>query len=229
MIRLVYLLGLVLAAWLAALFPPPSPPYVGPADKSSGPGNKPIRRVVIHSTVSGSGRGVARAIAAYFRSDRAGGSAHYVVDAYETVQVVFDSIVAWHAPPNPHTIGVEMCDDPGPIPAEGERAAARKRWRWLDPLHVLLLRRTAKLTAQLCLAYGLPIRMLDAGDLRANPDAEGITTHDYTSQAFRQSSHWDPGFWPERRFVKLTRRYAASMTRAAERDARKRAGKRAGK
>ena len=76
---------------------PPSPDYYGPPARQSGNGNKPIHRVVIHSTVSPCEPGGARNIAAYFRSNTAGGSAHYVVDPTETVQAAYDSVVCWHA------------------------------------------------------------------------------------------------------------------------------------
>lgn len=169
---------------------PPNPPYLGPAANHSGSGNKPIHRIVIHSTVSPCEPGGARNIAAYFRSESAGGSAHYVVDPAETVQSVYDGVIAWHAPPNSHSIGIEMCDYPS--------ASSAKRWR--DGNHRRMLRRVARLTARLCLAYDVPIRFLSPADLKAGK--HGITTHSNVSRAFRQSSHWDPGAWPRRAFMR---------------------------
>lgn len=175
---------------------PPAPPYLGPAAHHGEADNKPIRRIVVHSTVSHCVPGGARAIAGFFRSPTAGGSAHYVVDPEEVVQVVYDSVTAYHAPPNQHSLGIEMCDMP--------TAASSARWR--DPNHQAMLELVAQLTAQLAVAYGVPIRYRSARQLRAG--AHGITTHNEVSHAFGQSTHWDPGSWPRRRFMRKVRKYA---------------------
>jgi hypothetical protein len=178
-------------------YPAPSPPYVGPVARNSGTGNKPIKRIVLHGTVSPTVEGGARKIAAYFRSSSARGSAHYVVDPGEVVQAAYDSVVCWHAPPNPHSIGIELCDWVGlngggtPLPLS----------RWDDEPHTRMLRRAARLTAQLCLAYDVPVRMISPSQLRAG--ARGICEHDDVSKAWHQSSHWDLGNFPRQRFVRL--------------------------
>ena len=182
---------------------PPSPPYVGPAAHTSSGDNKPINRIVLHSTVSPCEPGGAREIAAYFRSPSAGGSAHYVVDPKETVQVVYDGVIAWHAPPNQHSIGIEMCDYPSAESAD----------RWDDRNHGAMLERVARLTARLCLAYNVPIAFLDIDDLRAGK--RGITTHNNVSQAWHESSHWDPGMWPREKFMHLVELHAVRIKRKA--------------
>lgn len=187
---------------------PPHPRYLGPAAHTSGPGNKPITRVVLHSTVSPCEPGMAEIIARYFRSEGSGGSAHYVVDPSETVQVVFDSIIAWHAPPNPHSIGIEMCDMPGPVPNDppgsAKRRALRRSWRWVKPNQLKMLHRAAHLTARLCAANDVPPRFLTVADLLAGK--HGVTTHNNVSQAWHESTHWDPGFWPRRYFMRLVQK-----------------------
>lgn len=178
----------------------PNPPYVGPPFRSSGTGNKPIQRVVIHCTVSPCEPGGARNIAAYFRGSTAGGSAHYVVDPETVVQSAYDSVVAWHAPPNSHSIGIELCD---PMKGPGRR--------WQDKRHQAMLQRAAKLTAQLCAAYDVPIRKVDDADLRAG--RKGICGHADVSDAFKQSTHWDPGPafpWPQ--FMDMVRAAAREFT-----------------
>lgn len=198
--------------------PAPSPIYLGPAAHDSGPGNKPIRRVVIHSTVSPCVPGGARAIANYFRSAGSRGSAHYVVDPSEIVQVVYDGTIAWHAPPNDHSIGIEMCDYPsslsldhweGKDPGDVEHGTRTNPLRHLEPNHRKMLRRTAKLTAQLCLAYGLPVRFLSPDQLLAGE--RGITTHANVSKAFHESTHWDPGLWPKRAFMRQVRQFTEQL------------------
>ena len=187
-------------------FDPPSPPYVGPAAHTSSGSNKPITRVVIHSTVSPCKEGQARATAAYFRSQGASGSAHYVADPSEVVQVVFDGVIAWHAPPNPNSIGLEFCDVPGK--SESQKAPVG---RWSDRDHAPMLSRGARLVAQLCLAYGIPIRKVGPVGLKLG--RKGICGHIDVSRAFGQSTHWDPGNFPWKQFIAMVRREAEALKR----------------
>lgn len=183
------------------MYPAPSPTYIGPPHRQSGAGNKPIRRLVIHCTVSPGTAGWARKIAYYFKSASAGGSAHYVIDEAEVIQAAYDSVVCWHAPPNPHSLGLEMCAYPSTVtPAYWSTRTGRRT-----------LRRTAKLVAHLCLTYRVPVRFLDVGDVKAN--FPGITTHNNVSLAYGQSSHWDPGKWPRDRFMRMVRKEHARLKR----------------
>ena len=212
-------------------FRAPAPPYLGPAAHTSPGDNKPINRIVIHSTVSPCKAGGAEDIARYFRSKASGGSAHYVVDPGTVVQVVYDSKIAWHAPPNPHSLGIEMCDMPvlnskahwwmpkaqrtGAKPiVHGKRV---RPLRWIEPQHRAMMKRTAKLVARLCLAYGIPIRTLTDAELRAWDKAGrkaalgGIVTHAQMSRVFKKSTHWDPGEWPSALFMRRVRKAAAKL------------------
>lgn len=192
---------------------PPKLRDEGPAAHTSPGSNLPIDRIVIHSTVSPCVEGGAKAVARYFRTPTAGGSAHTIIDPGEAVQVVPDTVIAWHAPPNPRSLGNEMCDIPGPVPNDppgsAARKAAKRAWRWARPEQMRMLNRTARLTARQCLAYDVPVRWVGKADLRAGgPNARGITTHAVVSQAFGQSTHWDPGFWPRRVFMAMVRKHA---------------------
>lgn len=178
---------------------PPKPRYLGPAAHTSPGENKPIHRIVLHSTVSPCQSGGAAATARYFRSSASSGSAHYVVDPTDTVQVVFDSVIAWHAPPNPNSLGIEMCDMPTLL----------NLLRWVDKNHRDMLKRAALLTAQLCVAYDVPPAFLSIRALKAGK--HGITTHNNVSKAFGQSSHWDPGAWPKRLFMRMVRTEVARL------------------
>lgn len=179
---------------------PPAPPYVGPAKFHGGSDNKPITRVVIHCTVSPCVEGGADATARYFReSVTRPSSAHYVVDPGATRQVVYDSVEAYHAPPNRGSIGVELCD-----PQTGPET------RWADDAHEAMLRRAARLVARLCLANGVPITKLGPADLLAGK--HGICGHVDVSNAWHQTTHTDPGAgfpWPH--FMQLVNDAAAKI------------------
>lgn len=185
----------------------PAPPYVGPPANFTPGDNKPIKRIVIHSAVCPCGKGWARKIARLFSTGAVKGSAHYVVDPYETVQAAYDSVICWHAPPNGGSLGVEMTDYPGPVPDDkpwtAAYKAARRAWRWRKAEQKLMLQQTAKLVGQLCAYYRVPPEYVGVRGLKAGK--RGVTTHNAVSSAFKQSTHWDPGFWPRRRFMKMVR------------------------
>lgn len=182
----------------------PNPVYLGPVAHWSSGNNKPPTRWVIHCTVSPCEVGGARDIAAYFRTQASGGSAHYVSDPSGSVQPAYDGVICWHAPPNPNSIGLELCD---PMRGRGKR--------WHDQDHQQLLEAAAKLTAQGCVFYGIPIKKLDAADLRAGK--HGICGHVDVSEAWNQSTHWDPGpAFPWPLFMRMVRHQAA-VIRGADR------------
>lgn len=185
-----------------------SPPVVGgePA-LHSGTNNKPVNRVVIHSAVMPCERGRARQLGKMNQLGSTGGSWHYATDPGEAIQCSWDSYVCWHAPPNLHSLGIEMADAPGPRPVGLTKRALwnlRKSWRWADANHRAMLDVTARLTAELVVVYDLPVRWLTVSDLRAG--RRGVTSHDNVSRAWHQSTHWDPGWWPRRRFMRKVRR-----------------------
>lgn len=173
-------------------FAPPAPRYLGPPAHSTRGSNKPIKRITIHSTVSPCVPGQARKTADYFRNPKAGGSAHYAVDPAEVIQCAFDSVIAWHAPPNRFSLGVELCE----FPSKDIR-------RWRDEEHKALFKNAVQLVAGLCLAYGVPARYVGPIGLRLG--RRGITTHADVSKAFKQSDHWDPGAWPRKAFMRAVR------------------------
>ena len=96
------------------------------------------------------------------------------------MQVVGDHTIAWHAPPNAGSIGIEMCDMP--------TTASKKRWN--DPEHVAMLKLVAQLTAQLSLAYNVRPWFVGVAGLRRG--RHGVTTHNNVSLAFGQSTHSGP-------------------------------------
>lgn len=162
-------------------YPAPNPRYRGPAKYYGTKTNHPINRIVIHCTVSPCVPGGPRAIARYFReSVIRPSSAHYVVGPAGACQVVYDSWLAFHAPPNAHSIGVELCDM--------QRGSAR---RWTGPMHRMMLRRAARMVAKLCLAYEVPPHKIDSTGLLKG--RRGVCGHVDVSKAWHQTSHTDPG------------------------------------
>lgn len=185
---------------MSTIFEAPAPPYLGPPAHYSSGSNKPVERIDIHCTVSPCAAGEARDTAAYFRNPAATGSAHYAVDPREVVQCAYDSLICWHAPPNPKSLGVELCD-----PMDGSPH------RWSDRPHVDMLELAAELVAGLCLAYDVPVRKLDAADLKLG--RHGICGHDDVSDAFKQSTHWDPGpAFPWDYFMRRVRHHVRKLS-----------------
>lgn len=161
-------------------------------------------RVVIHSTCpemgypKASAAGKAVSTARYFQSSGSGGSAHYVVDVAETVQCLAENVIAWHAPPNGKSLGVEICSDGGSKTSFRNPKVAYTRAQWLSPQVWPAVLRAARLTRQLCDKYDIPVTKLSASDLKAG--REGICGHVDVSNAWHQSDHDDPGPdfpWPE--------------------------------
>lgn len=191
-----------------------SPPVVGgiPA-RHSGTTNHPPHRVVIHSAVMPCEPGRARQLAAWNREGTTGGSWHYATDPATTLQCSWDRFVCHHAPPNGHSLGIEMADHPARRPTGRTRRQLwelRRVWRWAGRNHRRMLNRTARLTAELCVFYDLPPRWIGARKLRAG--RRGVTGHAQVSRAWGESTHWDPGWWPRRRFMRKVRRHHRRLT-----------------
>ncbi len=143
------------------------PPITLRAVHDSGPGNTPPSRVVIHATCPGtgyptaSGPGTALGTARYFQMAGAGGSAHYVCDGDDEQHCVPDDVIGWHAPPNPHSIGIEICSE------GGDYAKSYTREQWLSAAVWPGVLRAAARTRELCQRYGLPMVKLSSADLLA--------------------------------------------------------------
>lgn len=150
-------------------------------------GNYPISRVVIHRAECPLRVGRAESVARYFQSPEHPASAHYVVGPEEVVACVFETDVAFHAPPNTHSIGVEFLG-----------YSAENDWdRGLGPA---MVNRGAELVADICRRHSLPAVWLSVEDLKAGKS--GITGHKEVSLAFKKSTHVDPGdFFPRDNFL----------------------------
>lgn len=163
------------------------PPVTVRAAHDSGTPNQTPTRYVVHCTAGGLGfpresaAGRARGTADYFARETSGGSAHYVHDAGGAEEhCVPEAVIAWHAPPNQYSVGDEICGEP-----------TYTRDQWLSPEVWPALQASARRCREVCDRYGIPKVKLSPADLLAG--RHGICGHVDVSQAWHQSSHWDPG------------------------------------
>jgi N-acetyl-anhydromuramyl-L-alanine amidase AmpD len=145
------------------------------------------RLIVLHSTEGREGDGATDAnVAAGIARPKPAGqrtSFHYVVDADSATRCVPDTLTAWHCGKtgNQLGIGIELCG-----------SAKQTRDQWLDDASRRTLGIAARLVADLCREHRIPLRYLSAFDLN-HLSPWGITTHAAISEAWRESTHWDPG------------------------------------
>lgn len=184
---------------------PPSPPYVGPPRWKGSSNNKPIKRVVIHCTAGAEPgqAGAARSTAAYTKSTSRPSSWHYCADSKESVQLTYDSVVAYHDGTNSNSIGYELSCS---LSSEG-----KGHWERAD--HQAMLKIAAEDVARLCLAYDVPIVKLTPAEVRAGK--KGLCGHVDMRSAFPGStSHWDPGpYFPWAQFIGLVKAAAERLTK----------------
>lgn len=155
----------------------------------------PVRLVVIHTAETLERNDTAEGVARYFAGlkDRAA-SAHFCVDNDTAVQCVPLDHVAYAAPGANHD-GIQI---------ELAGRAAQTAAQWGDPYSVALLERAAQLTATLLDHYKLPTVVVGVNGLRSG--AKGITGHRWVSDAWRKSTHTDPGeFFPWLGFARRVR------------------------
>lgn len=175
-----------------------------PATRTSGPRRlSDVTLIVLHSTESGPNSG--EAVARYFQSKTAGGSAHIVVDNTGCYRCLPNAVIPWAAP-GANTLGlhIEQCG-----------YAAWSGAQWIT--NMATLRRAAYKTAQHAKSLGIPVRFLTAANLAAGME-HGITTHAEVSKWQKviggpgDHSHTDPGKgWPRKTFMGLVRVYRARM------------------
>lgn len=140
-----------------------------------------VRLVVLHSMEAPEKGTTAEAIARYFQRGEKKVSSHYCVDNDSIVQCVWDTDIAYTAPGANHD-GIHI---------EQAGYARQTRAQWLDPYSQDVVNNAARVTAQICLKYNLPVRRLTNAELRAGK--KGIVDHNQVSKVYGRSSHWDCG------------------------------------
>lgn len=115
---------------------------------------------------------------------------HFAVDCDSITQSVHEEDIAFHAPgANRNGIGIELAT----------RAAAAA---WGDAYHQAMLDLAARLTAKLCTTWQIPVKFVDADRLVAG--GRGITRHLDVTNAFKRSTHTDPGTgFPLSKFIDM--------------------------
>lgn len=172
-------------------YPAPAPPFIAARYKG---GSQTPKAIVMHGTVSSDNPGTARNIARWWNGPTSPkSSCHYVVDPKETIQCVGDHTVAFHCGYNTGSIGVELCDE-----------QAGPAARWADTDSTAIIKRAARLVAELCLAYDIePVRPSIAALKAKGP--HGIYGHDDSRRAFGRTTHTDPRDFPWEKFMQQIR------------------------
>jgi N-acetyl-anhydromuramyl-L-alanine amidase AmpD len=187
----------------------PMIPELSPGDpnflqaKSYKPANRQrVDLVVLHSTENPVKPGIARNIASWFAGDNAPqASAHYVVGPDDIYQGVLEKDISWAAPGvNDIAVNVEQVGQA--LSTDWTSAGSGPN----DGLAVL--RNSAELVRSICDRWKIPMERVDAQGLRAGK--RGITTHASVTEAFKRSTHVDPGGsgdarWPWDTFLQLVR------------------------
>lgn len=142
-----------------------------------------ICAITLHDMESPEKLSTAEDVGRYFaRGDIRPSSAHKLFDADSVVRSVNDADEAYHAPPASRwAIGYEQAG-----------VARQTAAEWNDPYSRAMIQIVAAEAAADCKLYRIPVRLLDAGDLKAGHIA-GIHDHNAASKAFGLSDHWDVG------------------------------------
>ena len=156
---------------------------------------RPVSVIVIHTTEGHEHTRAAEDGAAYDGRRTDGTSAHYFVDPDSAVQCVLTKDTAHTARRRGNQIGIqyELCGKAG-----------QTKVQWNDPASTAILRRAAKIAARDAKRYGIPVRRLTPGDVRAG--RKGFCGHVDITKAFPEDrgTHTDPGqYFPWTLFLGL--------------------------
>jgi len=138
--------------------------------------------VVIHTAECAEVDNAAENLAAWAAGSQAPkASWHFAVDSNSITQSVREWDVAWHAPgANAKGIGIEHAGRAGQV-ASG----------WSDLYSHAMLALSAALIAGICRRWDIPVQRVGPAHLLAG--TPGICGHVDVSQAFKKSTHIDPG------------------------------------
>lgn len=152
----------------------------------------PPKWIVIHDTESPETTGRARSVAQMFQPEAADKSAHVVVDNKDIIRCVPDQYQAYAAlGGNVQGLHIEIVG-----------TAAQGAKGWADDYSQAALRNAAAVAATWADVYGIPVRKLSSADVKAGK--RGICGHINITEAFKQSTHTDPGpTFPWDQFIQM--------------------------
>jgi peptidoglycan hydrolase-like protein with peptidoglycan-binding domain len=144
--------------------------------------HNPKDLIVIHSMEAKEASTTAENVSKWAAGNNApNASWQYAVDDDSVVRCVPEGGIAWHAPgANRNGIGIEHAG-----------YARQSETQWNDVFSTNMLRRSARLSAEICKRHGIPVEFVDRKGLRDGK--RGFTTHNEVTFAFRKSTHVDPG------------------------------------
>lgn len=143
--------------------------------------NEPVSLIVLHTAEAPERADTAEAVANYFKNPATKASAHWCVDSDSRVRCVYDTAAAWAVPPvNNRALSLEFAG-----------YANQTTVNWMDPYSLATLDVGALCVAEWCDQFDIPIRRLGTAALLAGE--KGIAGHADVNQAFRGSTHTDPG------------------------------------
>lgn len=153
---------------------------------------KVIDNIVLHAAEDGEYWNSAEAIGQYFHlGPPKPASAHYGVDVDSIMQYVRDEDIAFHAPPNERSIGIEQAG-----------YSKQTRAEWLDDYGQKMLGLVARLVKAEAKKWNIPLVWLRPENLKLG--ARGLCTHYDVTLAFGQTTHTDPGMgYPKDVLLKL--------------------------
>lgn len=149
-------------------------PYKEAANYTRGVTRNKVDLIVIHSAEAAEKPSTAEALATWVAGpDAPRASWHFAIDCDSITQSVHENQIAWHCPAaNYNGIGIEHAG-----------YARQSRDEWLDPYSESMLYLSARLVAQLCQKWKIPVEYLEPEDLLAGK--RGITTHMNVTRAIQ--------------------------------------------
>lgn len=165
---------------------------LSPNCKPRTPANANVVAICIHDEEYPEIASAAEDVGRFFQNKNRQASTTGVIDNDSSVGCVPYGMTAWHS----------GAGDPWNYMIEGyEHSGYAKQTReeWLDPYGIEMLERSAKHVAKRCVELGIPIRKIDAAQLRLaiqtnDPSIGGLCGHiEITQAAGIAGGHWDPG------------------------------------
>ena len=159
-------------------------PFIRSKKFTQGRAGHKVRLIVIHTMETPESFGRAKQVANWFAGATApDASAHYCIDNKDVINTVKEEDTAWAVGQydiNQASISIELAG-----------SASQTSSQWKDAYSMAELQLAAKLCAQLCKKYNIPVVKLPALSLKTGT---GLVGHmDVTTAYAIQGGHTDPG------------------------------------